>query len=191
MLQKNFMKKIIRPLFTLRFEPVRERRFVVGYKMFVEDIKYKRGMGPIEIFNGVKFSSNSFIDPKYILAGFCYLPGTHTDRQEWAFLTKKQFDKLKGKEIPHKTPFKVGGSVTVWSKKRPTAKDCGKWFFVKHDDKKFPPIVRFKKVRIGEKGRLYLCSESDSGIHAETFGIPLDLFLEKYTEFAGPIEIPK
>jgi hypothetical protein len=78
-----------------------------------------------------------------------------------------------------------------WSSKRPTKDDAGKWFFVKHDGKNgYKPIVRFKKVRVDKDGELFLCPESDDGIHKETIGTNLRLYKPEFTQFIGPIAVP-
>jgi hypothetical protein len=79
-----------------------------------------------------------------------------------------------------------------WSSEFPTEKDAGKWFFVKHDAKDGQiPIVRFKKVRLNDLGELFLCPESDFGIHKETVGTNLSFYNPKSTQFIGPIWVPE
>lgn len=79
-----------------------------------------------------------------------------------------------------------------WTSVFPTQEDAGKWFFVKHDGKDgHKPMVRFKKVRVDKDGEIYLCAESDYGIHKETYGVNLRLFSPKFTQFIGPIWTPE
>ena len=78
-----------------------------------------------------------------------------------------------------------------WSSKFPTEEDAGKWFFVKFDPRDgSESVIRIKKVRIDTYGELYLCSESDFGIHKDTLGINLSLYKPQFTQFIGPIWTP-
>lgn len=78
-----------------------------------------------------------------------------------------------------------------WSLKFPTKEDAGKWFFVKQDFRDGnPPIIKFKKLRLGKDEELYLCPESDYGMAVDTIGINLSSYRPQFTQFMGPIWTP-